>query len=203
MAITTYGDLRTKFLKTLNRRDCSTADADNYIDQGMGRLLRLVRVASMEKTVELEVSVSGAINIPTDFIQLIRLESAGRVLTRLAAAEFLSLPEDEGDPLFYIREASLFLLRPNPGAEGTVKVVYYADVFPFDDPSDTDPIIDAASDAVLAAAMTFACSDFNDEREDRFERKFQTAVGEIRELIAMQEAYEGPQAIAPSSSCEY
>lgn len=209
MPILNYGQLRAKFKKTLKRRDCTDADADNFIDQGLSRVVRAIRTPSMERILTLTPTANGEVSIPADFVEMKHLVyglgTTNEVkLVKKEFGEFLAMPKTAGTPAIYTRTGVQWLLRPNPGAvAGIITVIYYADPTNFTADANTDPLIDLASDAIIFAALTFAAVDYDDDRHDLFEARFQTAIGEVDLSISRSEAYEGYTAVSPATDTPY
>ena len=74
-----YGDLKSHFNDLLNRTDISATLTARFIDQGLARIQRQLRVPVMEK--QQVYTVSGQITevtLPSDFIEIINIyHSAG------------------------------------------------------------------------------------------------------------------------------
>ena len=64
-----YGQIRTHFKALLNRSDITDALADTFIEQGIARIQRSLRIPSMEKQHNYTFSTQTTkVTLPSDFL---------------------------------------------------------------------------------------------------------------------------------------
>ena len=168
------GNIRTHFKALLNRSDITDALANTFIDQGIARVQRSLRIPSMEK--QYNYSVVGPttfITLPNDFLESISVYYDGHQLAKVTLQEILERQKigEQGQPHYFCRQGGSYLISPSPSS-GTVTLDYYAQ-FP-DMMLDTDENILAqvGSDLIIYAALTYAADYYIDERSPVFEQKF-------------------------------
>lgn len=194
------GNIRTHFKALLNRSDITDALANTFIDQGIARVQRSLRIPSMEK--QYNYSVVGAttfITLPNDFLESISVYYDGHQLTKVPLQEILERQKtgEQGQPHYFCRQQGSYLISPSPSS-GTVTLDYYAQ-FP-DMMLDTDENILAqvGSDLIIYAALTYAADYYIDERSPVFEQKFNQFMVEIQEQSNDAELSGNMQAISPA-----
>ena len=81
-----YGDLKLHFNDVLNRSDITTVLTERFIDQGLARIQRSLRVPFMEKQRNYTISsLTTDITLPNDFIETRDLyHSSGTTLERVS-----------------------------------------------------------------------------------------------------------------------
>lgn len=194
------GNIRTHFKALLNRSDITDALANTFIDQGIARVQRSLRIPSMEK--QYNYSVVGAttfITLPNDFLESISVYYDGHQLAKVTLQEILERQKtgEQGQPHYFCRQGGSYLISPSPSS-GTVTLDYYAQ-FP-DMMLDTDENILAqvGSDLIIYAALTYAADYYIDERSPVFEQKFNQFMVEIQEQSNDAELSGNMQAISPA-----
>lgn len=194
------GNIRTHFKALLNRSDITDALANTFIDQGIARVQRSLRIPSMEK--QYNYSVVGPttfITLPNDFLESISVYYDGHQLAKVTLQEILERQKtgEQGQPHYFCRQGGSYLISPSPSS-GTVTLDYYAQ-FP-DMMLDTDENILAqvGSDLIIYAALTYAADYYIDERSPVFEQKFNQFMVEIQEQSNDAELSGNMQAISPA-----
>ena len=196
-----YGDLKSHFNDLLNRTDITSTLTTRFIDQGLARIQRQLRVPVMEK--QQVYTVSGQITevtLPSDFIEIINIyHSAGNALTRVPMPkmrEYLTNPHT-GNPLYFTRQGAKLLLFPHP-ADGTITLDYYGELDAFTTDASETTISKIAPDLIIYAGLTFAADYYLDERAPQFEQKFIQFLSEIQEQSNDQELNGSTQVIQPA-----
>lgn len=124
--MTTYGDVRTKFISRMNRRDMDTTTADGFLQDTITRIQRIMRVPAMEKSIAVSIDSSyttnGGIFIPSDYLQLrqityndqyeLQKEDVSAVLPQAYASS--------GMPQIFGRRGGIWVLAPVPEGPATV-----------------------------------------------------------------------------------
>lgn len=194
-----YGDLKTHFNDVLNRSDITTVLTERFIDQGLARIQRSLRVPFMEKQRNYTISsLTTDITLPNDFIETRDLyHSSGTTLERVSMETMQGLKANNlvGNPTKYAREQASLLLYPHPG-DGTITLNYYAELDEFASDSTETTISKVAPDLVIYAGLTFAADFYLDERSPLFEAKFKAFLEELQEQSNDQELNGGTQSIS-------
>ena len=112
------GSIRTHFKALLNRSDVTDALADTFIDQGITRIQRSLRVPSMEKkhTYNFSSEVS-YVALPSDFLEAIDVYYDHTALKRVPMTEMAARKDgnETGTPSYFAREQGTLLLYPHEG----------------------------------------------------------------------------------------
>lgn len=199
------GQIRSHFLALLNRNDCSTDLANTFIDQGLARIQRTLRVPAMEKVQTYTVGAAApeTLILPADFLQVKYLYVGDTLLEYVDLGRFFRYSSAVGDPLVYTRVQGTLKVRLTP-VEGTeVVLVYYGELEDFAEDNDETFISVAAPDLLMNAAMTFACDYFVDDRKQSFEGKYAEIMAELNEQAYLTEMESSGMAIAAPTGAEY
>lgn len=204
-----YGTLRTDFKNLLSRDDCTDELADTFLRAGISRILRTLRVPTMERVLPITVDADGFILIPSDYLELIDLyqgdiyaNTTATKLKKLELGEFIRKGVT-GETKYYTRIQGKWYLKDNPGAGETITAYYYGDLATLENDEDTDPLLEIAHDVFLYAAMYYAADHFSDERASAFAAKFPELLNELQGQSVAQEFSEGYLAVEPGTSSEY
>ena len=194
-----YGDLKTHFTEVLNRTDITTALTTKFIDQGLQRLQRVLRIPAMEHQEIYAMSANGTsqVSLPNAFLETIDLyHSEGGVLERIPMAKMIQEVQtvQYANPTFYSREQGKLWIYPYP-TSGNLVLNYYGDFEPFVDDTTETTISKIAPDLLIYSALTYAAIYYLDEREVTFEQKYQQLLAEIQEQAYDQELNGGTQVI--------
>jgi hypothetical protein len=197
-----YGTLKSDFEALLNRSDNTTALTEVFIRRGISRMLRQLRVPSMEREDTLTVT-NGQATVPTDYLEMIHLEApvswGSRKLERLEYGDWLARVS-EGEPRYYARKGNKFLIKPTAA---TVDITYYGDLATLVADTDTDPLLDIAADAFLYAALVYAADYYVDDRAASFERMYQQIKDELEMQRIQEDFMTGPMRVQPATDQEY
>lgn len=199
------GNLRSHFKAVLNRSDITDALADTFIDQGIARIQRSLRIPSMEKKHTYTISSStDSVVIPSDFLEAIDLYFDGKVLARLPMRDMQSLKKTahNGSPLYFSREQGNLLLYPSP-ASGTLVLNYYASYEIMTADTDENVLASIASDLIIYSALTYASDYYLDERSSVFDNKFSQFMLELQEQANDQELTGTLQKVRPAYQLDY
>ena len=198
-----YGDLKAHFNDLLNRTDITTTLTTRFVDQGLARIQRQLRIPTMEKQqVYTITSTITEVTLPSDFIEIINIyHSGGNHLTRVPMPkmrEFLSNVHT-GQPLFFTRQQAKLLLFPQP-SDGTITLDYYGELDTFASDSSETTLSKIAPDLIIYAGLTFAADFYLDERAPTFEQKYTQFLTELQEQSNDQELNGSTQVIQPAYS---
>jgi hypothetical protein len=181
----TYGEIRTTFLTILNRSDCTDAMADDFLEQGMARSQRMLKLPPQESLTSVAVGDDfEGIDIPDDALRIINLYiqdgTYDRVLTRISLKDYLAKARSTDTPLWWTRNRSQLLLNPTPSSGTTIKLLYYAEFNSFTDDNDDTALSIIAPDLFIYGGLVYAADKYLDERLTRFENRYQQIIAELQ-----------------------
>lgn len=194
------GSIRTHFKALLNRSDITDSLADTFIDQGIARIQRQLRIPSMEKQTTYNVlNATSEILLPNDFLEVISLSYDGHQLDRVPQREILERQKtgEQGQPHYFSRVGGSYLLSPSP-TSGTITLDYYAQFPAMTQDSDENILAQVASDVIIYSALTYAADYFIDERLQVFEAKYQQFQNEVQQQADDAELSGNMQSIQPA-----
>lgn len=202
-----YQDIINMVTSLLNNRQASASQVQAWIQNGIQRIQRELRGPLMEKrsTVTIPANYQN-LPIPTDLIELIDLiNSQGDRVTKkdittvnqLAGLGTSLSPVQIDFPQFYYRKTNFWLLGPTPAQGDTVEIVYYAELSPLINPTDTNVLTLIAPDLLWYAALTFAGDFFVDRRSDKWEQRYQQILGQLQSQ-ADEDELSGGAAVTPA-----
>ena len=194
------GNIRIHFKALLNRSDITDALADTFIDQGIARVQRSLRIPSMEKQYNYSItSPTTSVVLPNDFLEAISLYFDGRQLAKVTLPEILERQQngEQGAPLYFCRQGGTYLISPSPSS-GTLSLDYYAQFIDMTADSDENILAQVASDLIIYAALTYASDYYIDERSPVFKGKYTQFMAEIQEQSNDAETSGNMQTIRPS-----
>jgi hypothetical protein len=194
------GNIRTHFKALLNRSDITDALADTFIDQGIARVQRSLRIPSMEKQYNYSItSPIAEVILPNDFLEAISIYFDGRQLAKVTLPEILERQQngEQGSPLYFCRQGGKYLISPSPST-GVLTLDYYAQFIEMTADSDENILAQVASDLIIYAALTYAADYYIDERSPVFENKYIQFMAEIQEQSNDAETSGNMQTIRPS-----
>lgn len=194
------GSIRTHFKALLNRSDVTDSLATTFIDQGITRIQRSLRVPSMEKKHTYTFSAAASqVSLPTDFLEAIDVYYDHTALKRIPMAEMAARKEgnETGIPSYFAREQGALLLYPHP-TSGSLTLNYYASFTDMVNDSDESILAKTASDLIIYAALTYAADYYLDERSPVFSSKYSEFMYEVQEQAYEEEQSGSLQTIRPS-----
>lgn len=199
-----YGDLKSHFNDLLNRSDITTTLTTRFIDQGIARIQRQLRIPANEKVQTYTLSAqTSSVTLPTDFLEIISLYHSTNELERVSMRRFRELSGSvySGKPQYFARQQEKLQVYPEP-SDGDLVLYYYGEFAAMSADSDENVLAQVAPDLIIYAALTYAADYYLDERAELFEAKYQTFFNEIQEQANDQELQGGTQAILPAYSYE-
>lgn len=205
----TYGEIRTQFKAILNRRDCTDALANTFLDQAMLRCSRELRITGQE--VYDSYTVVDPFNgyaVPADIKQLIALTvtTTDGKESKIASAplsRFLELDADAtGTPEFYCRINGYFKFKPVPPVDTVLNLYYYGEHEAFTGDNDSTPLSLIAPDILIYAALSYASDYFMDDRGQAFEGRYAQIKQAVQDESYDLEAHDAAIS-SPHSNIEY
>lgn len=177
----TLGETKAQFNALMNRRDLTsnTTLTATFITQAILRIQRELRVPIMEKTLLYTVPSTYVANtglaIPSDMLELIGLfvgTNQEYELTRKQTTFVKNLALYKGTPESFSRLGANWLIGPSPATGDVLMIQYYGSFPALNSDSATNALITIAWDAVVYAALAAACDFYNDDRLDKFEKRY-------------------------------
>lgn len=200
------GQIRSQFLALLNRNDCSSELADTFLEQGLARIQRTLRVPAMEKVQTYTVNdvAPNALILPNDFLNIKHLYSGDTLLEYVDLNRYLQYNDSVDMPRVYTRIQGELKIKPTP-PEGTEILMVYIGEIP-DLPTDTSTnfITEIAPELLVYGGLTYAADYFIDERKPLFEETFGRVFSELTEQAYLTEFEQSAMRMAsPFVGVEY
>lgn len=195
-----YGSIRSHFKALLNRSDITDALADTFIDQGIVRIQRSLRIPIMEKIYEFNVTTTiDSIVVPDDYLEAISIYHDKHELERVPLGDMLALKDNgnTGIPRYFCRQGNKILMSPEP-SKGTVSINYYSEFPEMATDTDENSLARVASDLIIYAALVYASDYFLDERAQVFDQKYLYFMTELQEQANVAELSGTLQRMRPS-----
>jgi hypothetical protein len=179
----TLAEMTAQFTSLMNRTDLksNTALATTFITQAILRIQRELRCPMQESTITYTIPSTYVptvgLAIPNDFLELVGLfagqnQEVQLQRTMLGTAKDMAANWAGGNTIKFSRMGSSWILGPTPLAGDIITIQYYASFTPLVNPTDTNILSDVAWDSVVYGALSAACDFYNDERVDKFEKRY-------------------------------
>jgi hypothetical protein len=189
------------FQALFNRDDCSTAQAQVFVLQGISRIQRDCRLPSMERSLIITPSQPMQFfMVPADLIQpidvmIMHQDGRWRALDKKPYREVVRFA-NHPHPMFYGRMQTQMWLG-GPAATGQqLNFLYYGNFSPFAADGSTDNELTASTpDLALYAALSYAGEQYEHPATDRWESRFQSIRQEVISMALDLDAEGGPQVI--------
>jgi hypothetical protein len=184
-----YGELQAQFEGLLKRRDMTPTQSSIFLQQGVSRVQRVLRIPPMEKSIAVTYDglffADGRLPVPNDFLRLIAITARAPDGTEYEVkqkdlATVLKDRSGSGCPRSFTRRGGVWEFGPMPPV-GTVFRIDYYDEFPaLSTPTDENFLTAGPTDLVIYAALTYAGEWFVDKRTPVWEQRYQSIVNEIQ-----------------------
>lgn len=190
-----YGELKAQFEGLLKRRDMTPAQSDTFLQQGISRVQRVLRIPPMEKSVAVTydgvIFSNGEIPLPGDYLRLINISvnDEAEPLKMADLGTVLSLIKNGPGavPSRYVRRGGSLVIGPAPRVGDTFRIDYYNEFPSLSAPGDSNFLSVSADDLVIYAALSYAGDWFVDKRAASWEARFQSIKAEIDDMAAQDE----------------
>lgn len=157
----------------VNRRDftANTALQQTFIAQAIMRIQRELRCPAMEKSIIVTIATPyNGLVIPNDLLELqyilpLKTPMDAQKLTMTDITTAIQGSQVTDLPLKYCRDAGVWVLAPAPVTGDQIKVVYWAELAPLVNPTDTNVISIIAWDLIVYAAASQAGTYYKDSRK--------------------------------------
>lgn len=181
-----YSQLQTQFLSLLNRRDCTTAQAQTFIQNSIQRIQRSLRVPAMENSIQVTISngyvALTGLSIPSDLLELINIipqstnQGTGQTdykrMEKTDLTTSMQAAVNVGVPRFYARQGSNWVLGPSPSINDVIRIDYYQELGALVNPTDTNTISIIAPDLIIYGALCYAADFYRDNRKPDWEARY-------------------------------
>jgi hypothetical protein len=185
------GDLKTQFKGLLNNTIVNNNPTlvTTFINQAIMRIQRELRVPFMEKQVLYTIPDGFTkLSIPADLLSLkgilVDVDADGineYELTRRDLSTVLNASQLPGHPTVYARQGGSWILGKTPNVGDKVLIYYYAEFAALVDDTSENTCLKVAWDAVLNGALSYACDYLDDDRLDRFEKRYTQITTQLQE----------------------
>lgn len=200
--------MKAQFTGLMNRTDLknNTSLVSTFIDQSLIRIQRELRVPFMEKYVDYTVSATTPwlLTIPVDMLELISImvDTDGDgiedyQLRRLDLQDVMAQAQTINNPRVFARRAGNWVLGPQPGAGAHIYFTYYSEFPPLVNDSDETTLSLLAWDAIVYGALSAACDYYNDDRTEKFEKRYMQIMQTLQEQADADEL-TADAAVAPA-----
>jgi hypothetical protein len=173
-----YGELKAQFAGLLNRRDLTSSLQTTFVQQGIAKVQRQLRVPAMEKVVAVvigpatyAVAPSIGLPIPSDLIQLIAIsvyDATGVFQGTLDGVDIetckLTAITTGAIPRVYAREGGSWVFGPTPATGMTIRIHYYTEIGAMVADADSTTMSEVCPEVFIYAALGFAGDYFMDAR---------------------------------------
>lgn len=199
------GQIRSQFLALLDRNDCSNELADTFLEQGLARIQRTLRVPTMEKSITYTTTSTdpGTLLLPLDFLNTKFLYSENTLLEFVDLGRFLGTSETGPCPRVYTRLRDSLKVRAIPAVGTQFTLVYYGEIPDLTSDTSTNFVTSIAPDLLVYGALVYASDYFIDDRKASFEDSFMRTYSELEEQSRMTEMDQSAMSIAPAYNTEY
>jgi NAD(P)-dependent dehydrogenase (short-subunit alcohol dehydrogenase family) len=193
------------FQAILNRDDCSTAQANVFMQQGMQRIQRDCRIPSMERQQIINVGSSGTpmVLLPADIVALqdiiwtpgpASLCSTPRALKKTSYRDLLC-KQQLSFPEWYARVQGQYWIAGRAAEGDTLQILYWGNFSDFPTGDDDNELSASTPDFAVYAALSFAADNFEHPLAAQWESRYQAIKAEVQMMADSLEAEGGPQSI--------
>jgi hypothetical protein len=186
-----YGELRAAFEARLKRRDLAVGASADYIQLGLSRIQRTLRVPAMEATavvtIDEDYDPDVGFEIPSDLLSLISVSTQHGSIRRTGIDEVLARLTETGVPRIFAQRGGAYILAPYPLDSDEIRIDYHAEFDALEDDEDDNFLSIIAPDLILYAALVYAADDFLDRRGERWAANYEALLQELQSQAAADE----------------
>jgi hypothetical protein len=186
-----YVDVKNQFLGLLNRRDVTPSLTNTFMQFGIQRIQRELRVPAMEKLAVFVTDGTYSVAVPGDYLEMISIytntTTSHKRLTRVDAQTILDYSKQSGIPQYYSRIGGNFVVGPVPPSDTNIFIYYYADASALVADSDTNWITEVAPTLLIYAALSYASDYFLDDRKQMFEASYMQIAEQLQNMALQDE----------------
>ena len=202
-----YVDVKNQFLGLLNRRDITPSLTNTFMQFGIQRIQRELRIPAMEKLANFVTDGTYNVAVPGDYLEMLSIytntTTSHKRLTRVDAQSILDYSQQSGIPQFYSRIGGNFVVGPVPPSGTSVFIYYYADASALVADSDTNWITEIAPTLLIYAALSYASDYFLDDRKQMFEASYMQIAEQLQNMALQDELENASVSSAYDTSPNY
>ena len=202
-----YVDVKNQFLGLLNRRDITPSLTNTFMQFGIQRIQRELRIPAMEKLANFVTDGTYNVAVPGDYLEMLSIytntTTSHTRLTRVDAQSILDYSQQSGIPQFYSRIGGNFVVGPVPPSGTSVFIYYYADASALVADSDTNWITEIAPTLLIYAALSYASDYFLDDRKQMFEASYMQIAEQLQNMALQDELENASVSSAYDTSPNY
>jgi hypothetical protein len=183
----TYAQIKQDFTRELGRGDAKPSDIVRWLDNAIREAQRELRTPGSESVSEYTVGDTPftSISVPGDLLGLITISVNGNVLQQAELSKVRRLSRTTGCPAFFAKVGPTYVIGPRPVQGDEIEIVYHANFAALSADTDTNWLIDIASDAVVAGAMVHASIYYRDAQgEATYRNQFANALAALNAQAA-------------------
>lgn len=189
----TLNELTVQFQSLMNRTDLknNSALSATFLTQAILRIQRELRAPLQEATILYTIPntyvPSVGLAIPNDLLELIAINVGVNQEYELQRDQFSRVKDmavnwPAGQPTKFTRLGGNWIIGPSPSVGDVIMIQYYASFPALVNPTDTNVLTLIAWDAPLYAALSAACDFYNDERVDKFEKRYNQILQNLQNM---------------------
>lgn len=202
-----YLDVKTQFLGLLNRRDITPTLTNTFLNFGVQRIQRELRVPAMEKIAEFICDGTNRVPVPGDYLEALNVYTNSTAeqnrLIKTDMQTILNFQNISGSPRYYTRISGNFHVGPFPAAGTSIFIHYYADTSGLVADTDINWITEVAPTLLVYAALSYASDYFLDDRKQMFEASYIQIAEQIQNMALQDELENASISSAYDSSPSY
>lgn len=202
-----YVDVKTQFLGLLNRRDVTPSLITTFINFGIQRIQRELRVPAMEKVAIFTTDGTYQVDVPGDYLEMINIytntPSSHQRIVRTSSQNILDYIQIPGIPQYYSRVGGKFYVGPFPPSGTQIYIHYYADASALVADTDINWITEVAPTLLVYAALSYAADYFLDDRKQMFEQSYMQIANQLQFMAQQDELANASVSSAYESNPNY
>ena len=204
-------DMINAFQSILTRDDCSAAQAQTLILQGISRIQRTCRLPSMERTLIVPATSTASLSwfpCPADLLQPIDVlvpdwQGLYYPLSKVSYRELIRIAAPvNAYPKVYARNQTQIWIAPPLQAGSQLQFLYYGNFTPFASLTSENELSASTPDLGVYAGLTYAGAFFEHPLAQTWEQIFQAIKTETETMAFDLDANGGPQVIQPLYGAE-
>jgi len=201
----TLAELRQQFKDMLNRSDIDDTRADHFINMGIRRLERGLRLPFMEKSLAYTVDGDDDFLLAADHLELIGVFCNDVQLTRITPAEGGKLLQNplSGTPTVYWRHGATMRLYPFPENDSVVEIRYYGEFENLGADDYETFELSVIPDVILYATLVYAADFYVDERKPIWQQTLSEIVKGVVDMAERDEFAGRDLRIGAPTDLEY
>ena len=198
----TFGSLKARIRKVLDRQDISDDDLQFGIYTAFQRIQRVTRLPSMEVSQTFtQPAGQDWITVYDNLLELKHVLVDAGPLQRKSLDWVVTQPAMGGTPKYFARADQIWQIYPVPEVDTEFTIIYYAEWDKLISDSAYNNLVIVAFDVLLYGALSTLGEDYVDERVPRWEERFQQEVAELAiQASTMEFAGSEMQVLPPEGS---